>query len=216
MDNTQQPLISVDVVPLQLDRDSGEINVVLGRRLFEPFIHELALPGVLLTHELVKEAASRALREKVSVDVSEAAVLDAGVFDNPDRDPRGPTLAIAHAAVLAPGATIGERGVPTPLQNVSGLPFDHDSIVRAGAAALLAALWRDKDITRQALGETFSSRDAGCLQRALTTRVDGAPAELDAANLARRIAKSGWVQRLPDTGKPAASGGRPPAMWKWL
>lgn len=214
MDNTQQPLISVDVVPLQLDRSSGGVNVVLGRRLFEPYLDQLALPGVLLTHELVREAAHRALAEKVGVDGVQ--ILDAGVFDNPDRDPRGPTLAIAHAAVLSPDAAVGGRGVPVPVEDAVGLPFDHDSIVRAGAEALLNALWRDKDITRQALGETFSSRDAGCLQRALTTLVEGVPVELDAANLTRRIAKSGWVTKLPATGKPAASGGRPPAMWQWL
>lgn len=216
MSTYQQPLISVDVVPLQLDLEAGCVNVVLGERIFEPFLGQLALPGVLLQHELAREAATRALSEKTGIAPESVAIADTGVFDNPDRDPRGPTLSIAHLAVLEPTTVRGARGRAVPLTEAVGLPFDHDSIITAAAKTLLDALWRDPQLTRQLLGETFSSRDAGSAQRSLERAVFGEPVTLDAANLGRKIANNDWVTRTEDTGAISPSGGRPPVMWRWL
>lgn len=216
MSTYEQPLISVDVVPLQLDRQTGCVTVVLGERIFEPFLGQLALPGVLLQHELAREAATRALREKTGIDVEAVTIADTGVFDNPDRDPRGPTLSIAHLAVLDPSTVAGGRGRVVPLTEAAGLPFDHDSIVKAAAKTLLDSLWQDAALTRQLLGATFSSRDAGNAQRSLEDVVHGEPVTRDAANLGRKLANSDWVARTEDTGAISPAGGRPPAMWRWL
>lgn len=210
--NASQPLISVDVVPLQRDPDGG-VNVILGARLFEPFLGELALPGVLLQHELVREAAGRALRDKTGI-TDHASLVDAGVFDNPDRDPRGPTLSIAHLAALSPGTDHGANGRAMPLHEATGLPFDHDSIVRAGAKALLRELWQDKAVTQHFMGETFSTRDAVQTQKALLAST-GVGSAIDASNLSRKIAGTGWVTRTRASGDVGSSGGRPPAVWAW-
>lgn len=211
-----QPLISVDVVPLCLSQDDHcGVDVILGERLFEPFKGDLALPGVLLQHELVREAAARALDEKVGVSDKSVHIVDSGVFDNPDRDPRGPTLSISHLAAVRPHTKISEHSIRMPLENLPALPFDHSSIITAAAQTLLQGMWVDRDITRAFLGDTFSTRDAGRVQRSLLRFLNGTDEGFDAANLGRKIQGSAWVRRLPQVGTSSAGGGRPPALWTW-
>ncbi len=217
MTDTTQPLVSIDVVPFRYDAARGQLLVTLGARLFEPFKGALALPGVLLGHERVDDAARRALRTKVGVEGA-PVLRDVGVFDNPDRDPRGPTLSITKLAAVAPPSpaehlTVAQR----PVEEARGLPFDHDAIVRRAAVALSEKLWADKDLTRSLMGESFTSRDALMVQRRLNQVVGpDHEADLNASNMQRRIRSTGWVRRAGTASSSSAKGGRPPVTWAWI
>jgi 8-oxo-dGTP diphosphatase len=210
-DLPQQPLVSIDTVPLIL-RD-GHWRVVLGVREFEPFAGQAALPGVLLhPMERLEEAALRALSSKISVSQENVLFLmNAGAFDNPDRDPRGPTLSIAHMAVIDPEDE-PEGAVYHLLTDTSGLPFDHSAIIMSAAKAALDALWVNEPLTRALLGEKFSTADVARLMRELS--VAASENEPDTSNLGRDLAKN---PRLVKAGTPAAptGKGRPAAAWTW-
>lgn len=210
-DLPQQPLVSIDTVPLIL-RD-GHWNVILGVRELEPYAGQAALPGVLLRPtERLQEAALRALSTKAGVSREDVLFLmNAGAFDNPDRDPRGPTLSIAHVAVIDPSAE-PEGVVYRLLTGAADLPFDHAAIVTAAVSAVRDALWVNELLTRALLGEKFSTADAARLVRELSAAISGT--EPDTSNLGRELSRN---QRLVKAGVPAAPAGkgRPAAAWTW-
>lgn len=211
MDLPQQPLVSIDTVPLIL-RD-GRWRVILGVRELEPYAGQAALPGVLLRPmERLGEAALRALASKVSVSEENVRFLmNTGAFDNPDRDPRGPTLSIAHVAVIDPEDE-PEGAVYQLLTAGTELPFDHSAIIVAAAKAVLDALWINEPLTRALLGEKFSTADVARLMRELS--LGAAVDEPDTSNLGRDLARN---PRLVKAGAPAAPAGkgRPAAAWTW-
>jgi 8-oxo-dGTP diphosphatase len=211
MNLPQQPLVSIDTVPLVL-RD-GHWSVILGVRELEPYAGQAALPGVLLRPmERLEEAALRALSTKVNVSEENVLFLmNTGAFDNPDRDPRGPTLSIAHVAVIDPEDE-PEGVVYHLLTGTADLPFDHSAIVMSAAKAVLEALWINERLTRALLGELFSTADVARLMRELS--IAASENEPDTSNLGRDLAKN---SRLVKAGVPAAPAGRgrPAAAWAW-
>lgn len=209
----QQPLVSIDTVPF-LFRD-GVLEVILAKRVFEPFLGEAALPGVLLSpNERLAEAAVRALKTKAGIgEESIRCITGTGVFDNPDRDPRGPTLSIVHAVILDPESVVLSDGASrVPAAEVKGLPFDHDAIIARTAAALLDALWVGKDVTRALLGESFTTASAARLARELAATA-GRP-EPVTNHLGRDLAKNPWLIKTTAAAAPAGRG-RPAAGWGW-
>lgn len=209
----QQPLVSIDTVPF-LFRD-GVLEVVLAKRLFEPFLGEAALPGVLLSpNERLAEAAARALKTKAGVGQETVRnVTGAGVFDNPDRDPRGPTLSIVHAAILDPEVSgLSDGAVRLRAAEAKGLPFDHDAIITRTAAVILDALWIDKDVTRALLGESFTTASAARLARELAATA-GRP-EPVTKHFGRDLAKNPWLIKTTSAAAPVGRG-RPAAGWSW-
>lgn len=209
----QQPAVSIDTVPF-LFRD-GVLEVILAKRIFEPFLGEAALPGVLLSpNERLAEAAARALKTKAGIDSENVRnITGAGVFDNPDRDPRGPTLSIVHAVILDPEVSgLSHGAVRMPASEAKGLPFDHDAIIARTAAALLDALWVDKGVTRALLGESFTTASAARLARELSATA-GRP-EPVTNHLGRDLARSPWLIKTTPAATPAGRG-RPAAGWGW-
>ena len=209
----QQPLVSIDTVPF-LFRD-GVLEVILAKRIFEPFLGEAALPGVLLSpNERLAEAATRALKTKAGIDTGSVRnITVAGVFDNPDRDPRGPTLSIVHAVILDPETSgISDGAVRLRAAEAKGLPFDHDAIITRTAAALQDALWVDKSVTRALLGGSFTTASAARLARELAVAA-GRP-EPTTNHLGRDLAKSPWLVKTTSAAAPVGRG-RPAAGWSW-
>ncbi|WP_146361773.1 NUDIX domain-containing protein [Arthrobacter yangruifuii] len=208
----QQPLVSIDTVPFMV-RD-GRLYLVTAERANEPFAGAQALPGVLLLpSERLAEAALRALTVKTGVGQEQVEHIGtAGVYDNPDRDPRGPTISIVHTAVLHPDAGLDEATVQiAPAEQVSGLPFDHDTILRRTAGTALDALWVDQPLTRALLGQHFTTAQAARLIRSLAAAAGRA--EPDSSNLGRMLARS---PALTKSGEAVAAGrGRPAAGWSW-
>lgn len=206
-----QPLISVDVVPLRYRPET--VEVVLGRRAFEPFAGELALPGVLMQRERSIDAADRALGSKVGIEADQVVIRDVGIEDAPERDPRGPTLSIVKVAAVAPGAT-PESGEGVPLAEAVGLPFDHDALIRLAARRLLELLWSDREVTEAFFGEAFTSRDAFLAQEQLAAAA-GVERTPPLRNLRRRIEELGWAAPTGETRESTARGGRPTLVWAW-
>ncbi|KAF0847513.1 ADP-ribose pyrophosphatase YjhB (NUDIX family) [Nocardia caishijiensis] len=197
--------MSIDVVTLRCwDEDTG-VRVGIAAREFEPFTGQLALPGVLLGRgERLAEAARRAVRDKLGVpDTAVVAVGQLRTFDEPHRDPRGPTLAIAMWAVVAahegPAEWVGFDEIPP-------LAFDHNHILETTRPALAALLWKDPAFTRALTGAEFPATRAVDL----TTALHGA--RPDPANLNRTLAAIPGLRRTGERRRVRATG-RPAVVW---
>lgn len=211
----EQPLVSVDVVPLWIEGD-GDLNVTLGRRLNEPFQGDLALPGVLMGRERSIDAAGRALRTKVGIDPAAATLRDAGVFDALERDPRGPTMAISKLAVGSQrDLAAGDLAEAHPIHDLPELPFDHAAIIRAAVSVLGQLLWTDPDVARALLGPEFTTRTATAVQSRLE-QAAGQPPRADASNMKRRLLALGWCTPTERTALPEGATGRPSTVWTWV
>ena len=138
--------VSVDVLTLRYNATDREVELAVYPRATEPYIGQLALPGItLLEGERLADAAQRAVHEKLGVGVRGLGPLT--VFDEPSRDPRGFTLSVAMWAV-ADGAEPHADVSWYPLDDVPALAFDHNQMVTSTRQMLTDKLWRDLAFTR--------------------------------------------------------------------
>jgi 8-oxo-dGTP diphosphatase len=229
MTEFELPNISVDVVPVTLNPFSGKLEVILGKRIFEPNLGELALPGVLLTpHERLDEAAYRALEKKLDLPKSSVTeLIDLGTFDNPDRDPRGATVSIAKLAVISSfplddfAGNVGSVPIEEIANDSFALPFDHNSIVLAASKLLAEKMLFNKAITKAVLGDTFTTKTLRNILIQLEETNDEESIIYDASNLTRQLKGTKWVAMVEDketvTSLTAStSRGRPSRVWTWL
>ena len=113
--------------------DGAFVNVVLVQRKNEPFQGQFALPGGFLDKgESLEQCAIRELKEETGIETVKG-LLPIGTFSNPDRDPRGPVISTAYAAV-----------VPT----LPGNPL----VIKAGDDAADCQLFRLKGDVKQSVG----------------------------------------------------------------
>lgn len=205
MNSHEQPLVSVDVVPMRFRSGEG-ISVAVGKRLFEPFIGELALPGVLLLPgESLAEAARRALSSKTNLPTG--LLVDAGAFDATNRDPRGASISIAFISVQQVSTDSPESqwlALQQLLSDEQKLPFDHNGIVRAAHERLTERLWNDAQFTRSLLGERFTTADVVAL-KSPTPHV---------SNASRWLSSWGPLQRV-ESQQETRGVGRPSTTWSW-
>lgn len=209
-----QPLVSIDAVPLILH--AGALQVVLGVRELDPFAGRPALPGVLLNaHERLNEAVLRALSSKVGVQAGAVlASLESGVFDDFERDERGPTLSIARLVILDPVTALTDQRVRLePVADLPELPFDHRTIVAKAATVLLDALWINTKVTRALLGKDFDTAAVIARMKELSAAA-GLPVP-ETANIGRALASNKSLVRAAPVAI-AAGRGRPPAAWEWI
>jgi 8-oxo-dGTP diphosphatase len=112
-------------------------HVLLIKRGWPPYKGAWALPGGHVdVGETFRHAAIRELREETGVEVQ--ALSKVGIYDDPDRDPRGRVVSVAFTAVTPDGArpTAGDDAtdaawIPVS-QVISGevpIAFDHHKIV---------------------------------------------------------------------------------------
>lgn len=189
------------MLALRYEHRTRRLLLGLHERIGEPFAGALALPGVLLRRgERIRDAAARALAK---VDVRSIAAGQLITFDEPNRDPRGPTLSIATWAVTAePGSASWVE-----LDGLPDLAFDHRRIVADCRPLLAGMTWRDTDFTRPLTGDEFTATDALALHAGLT---GAAP---DRGNLNRTLAS---LPGLTRTDRFATTGrGRPSTVWAW-
>ncbi|GAB2999767.1 NUDIX domain-containing protein [Saccharothrix stipae] len=145
---TNNASITTDVLLFAQD-DAEQWRVLLIERGHEPFAGRWALPGGYVDpHETFAAAAVRELREETGV-VFEKAELDrVGVYDTPDRDPRGRVVSVAFAAVLdhMPAAVGGDDARQArwwPVAEVMSvgfgrLAFDHDQVLNDAVELFMA------------------------------------------------------------------------------
>lgn len=208
------PNISVDVVPIRVNLDTNKLEVFLGRRIFEPFLNEYALPGVLLSpHERLDEAALRALSEKTKVSANSVeAIFDLGTFDNPDRDPRGATVAIAKLALINSAAVSHKDAtLCVPIDELAAdtvkLPFDHNTIIRAAVVMFGEKFLSSKSFTKSVLGERFTTKTVRGIMDQLGSIASDVDHSYDPSNLTRQLKSTGWVSVVNEAGVVVADGG---------
>ena len=123
---------TADVVCIRDDRE-----VLLIQRGWPPHEGQLALPGGHVdSGETSRAAAARELVEETGVLVAEEDLVLVGVYDAPDRDPRGRYVTAAYVASV-PAGTTAQAGddaaavqwVPLDAVLADSLAFDHHSIV---------------------------------------------------------------------------------------
>jgi 8-oxo-dGTP diphosphatase len=199
-------LVSVDVLALRFEADTGAVLLGIAPRAHEPFAGDLALPGVLLGRgERLRDAAVRAVSGKLGLD-SVTAVGQLVTFDEPSRDPRGPTLSVALWATItgAPGDVQWVRP-----EEVPALAFDHNRIVSDCRPLLRERLWRDVAFTAGLLGPEFTTAQALDVTEALT---GDRPYP---ANLGRTMDRVPGLHRTTQHASALPKGGRPPLVWRW-
>ncbi|WP_040809564.1 NUDIX domain-containing protein [Nocardia concava] len=202
----QQSAVSIDVITLRYGDADPTVGVGIAPRQWGPFEDALALPGVLLRRgERLAEAARRAVHTKLGVpEHAITAVGQIATFDEPNRDPRGPTLSIAMWAVVT------DHGEDTaewiPFDEMPPLAFDHNQILTATRDRLAELLWKDLTFTRALTGDQFTATRAVALTTALTG------AKPDPGNLNRTLAALPGLERTGERVRVKATG-RPAAMW---
>lgn len=115
-------------------------HVLLIERDWPPHEGKWALPGGHAgTDETSRETGTRELGEETGVHVAVENLRQIGVFDHPDRDPRGRYVTVAYLAVVPASTPIvaGDDARTArwwPLDALPKLAFDHDQIVSAAVA----------------------------------------------------------------------------------
>ncbi|MBM7788286.1 NUDIX hydrolase [Tenggerimyces flavus] len=205
-----QSAVSIDVVALRFWPDDGQVTFGIARRPRGPYEGRRALPGVLLGLGARLEGdARRAVTEKLGVPADHIlAVGQLVTFDEPNRDPRGPTLSIAMWAVIGQydGDTLAQW---VPFDDHPRLAFDHDQIVATSRGLLAGKLWRDLAFTRALTGEAFPATRAVSLTATLTAT------RPDPGNLNRTLAGIEGLERTDERTRVRATG-RPAAVWRWV
>lgn len=112
-------------------------HVLLIERGWDPHKGQWALPGGHVDPgETSRAAAARELGEEAGVHAAPGELTQIGVFDAPDRDPRGRYVTVAYQLTVIPGTIIeagddATRAEWWPLTALPQLAFDHADIIRA-------------------------------------------------------------------------------------
>lgn len=211
-----QSAVSVDVLALRFGNpEAGRLRFGVAPRRWEPYAGQLALPGVLLTAgERLADAARRAVTTKLGVPpASIASVGQLTVFDEPNRDPRGPTLSVAMWAVVDNTEYVPvDDTIDAKWQDFdhpAELAFDHNRIVTdSRTIAGNTLLWKDISFTRGLLGQEFPATYAIEVTTALTG------VRPDAGNLNRTLKSLDGLERTDERVR-VQSTGRPAVVWRW-
>jgi len=218
-----QPLISVDVIAVKLDKADGNLKAFVARRANEPFKGEFALPGVLLSpHERITEASYRALEDKVKIPNDQVRTLrDIGVSDNPDRDPRGATLSIVNLAIVDNDYVSDDEDVKlltVAEMEEAQLPFDHSNLIRKALVQLEALLMNDKGVSKALLGEEFRTTELYGIYSQLNSLIPDIARVPDLSNLSRSLKSTSGITSKPSESLTASNStgrGRPSSVWTW-
>ena len=157
-----RPSVAVDTAVLTVGPDST-FGVLLVRRDSAHRRDAWALPGTFLHEgERLADAVLRSLDQKAGLRGTTPRQLY--VFDDPERDDRGWVLSVAHVVVV-PWRTVEpvlaarpDDDRLCPVAEATGLPFDHDRIVRM-AVREVRAQYRQHPDPDGLLDEPFTMRE---------------------------------------------------------
>lgn len=122
----KSPKVTVDAVILE------EGHIVLVKRKNPPYKDMWALPGGFVEYgETVEEAAIREAKEETGLTVGIVRLL--GVYSDPKRDPRGPTVGVVFICKRMGGELKAESDAKEvkefSIRDLPSLAFDHGMIV---------------------------------------------------------------------------------------
>lgn len=192
LDDYPRPSVAVDTAVLTVD--GGELSVLLvGNRLPGTFLH----PG-----ERLSDAVLRSLREKAGIEGLRPRQLH--VFDDPQRDPRGWVLSVAHVdAVPVSRIPTNDLHQLVPIGELPALDYQHDEIV-ALALAELRTGYRAGPDPAQMLSEPFTLRELHALHEAVAGEL-----------LQRDTFRRAMLPALVATGERSAGGmGKPAELFR--
>jgi len=189
-----RPALTVDCVVFGLDE--GALKVLLVRRESEPFAGRWAIPGGFVNmDETVERAALRELAEETSLE--NVFLEQLYTFSRVDRDPRERVVSVAHYALVrlsdhrVKAATDAREASWFLADEVRGLAFDHDEILRVALERLRSKLTY-KPIGFELLPSKFTLSD---LQQLYET-VLGKP--LDKRNFRRKLLETNVLIALDE------------------
>lgn len=198
----ENPSLTVDVVVFAM-RDFA-LQLLVIKRGIPPFKGRFALPGgFVLPRETVEQAAGRELEEETAL--SGLYLEQLYTFSEPDRDPRGRVVSVAHMALLPSDRIDTVRGgsdareaswVPVSDAMARGadgkkfLAFDHDRIVTMALSRLRGKL-EYTTLAFQLLPQEFTLSEAQRVYESILGR------PLDKVTFRRRIAAMELVRETP-------------------
>lgn len=188
--------------------EDRQLKVLLVRRGGEPYQGSWAFPGGFLQmRETAKDGALRELREETGLEAS--AVVELGVFSDPDRDPRERVITIAFYALVKPAEVVGGDDAAEaawfPIDALPELAFDHRQIFEAA----MERLRRDihfEPIGFDLLDETFTIPDLQRLYEAILG------VKFDRRNFQRKMMASGILEEADAEGEEPIMFGAPPML----
>jgi 8-oxo-dGTP diphosphatase len=181
--------VAVDLALFTVRESRLEVALIKMKRA--PFEGRWALPGGRIqTDETVEQAAARELTEKTGL--SDVYLEQLYTFSEPERDPQGRCVAVAHLALVPPTAELrtNEKYEAIgwfPAERPPALAFDHKTQL-AYAVKRLRAKLEYTNVAYSLLPPLFT---LGELQR-LYEAILGQP--LDPRNFQRRIQTVGLVE----------------------
>ena len=198
--------VTVDVVALTI-RD-GVLQVLLVERGEAPFAGRLALPGGFVGDETLDDAALRELAEETGLQpgtgpLARVHLEQLKTYGDPGRDPRMRVVSVAYLA-FAPSLPDPESGSDAagaywvPVEEATGLAFDHDVILADGLERARAKL-EYSPLATAFVGAEFTIAEL----RAVYAAVWGE--DLHAGNFHRKVLSvPGFVE---STGETTSRGG---------
>ena len=194
--------VAVDLVIFTV-RD-GSLQVLLIERGVPPYKGQWALPGgFVLERETLEEAARRELQEETGLE--DVYLEQLYTFGDPDRDPRGRTIAVAYYALTPPAPLRASTDAATaawhPAARPPKLAFDHAKILRTGLERLRAKLGYST-VGFELLPRQFTLTELQALYEAILER------PLDKRNFRKKILSLGL---LKSEGQKRAAGAHRPA-----
>lgn len=206
LEDFPRPSVAVDTAVLTVPggRDP-RLSVLLVRREGTHRHGQWLLPGTFIhPGETLADAVLRSLRDKAHVSGLRPRQLH--VFDDPSRDDRGWVLSVAHVDIVPPerlAAALDSGCTLAPVDDVQGLAFDHDEIVRM-ATEDLRSRYREHPDPDRLLPEPFTLLQ---LQR-LHTAVAG-------RKMVKDTFRRNMQPYLVETGEVAeGTVGKPARLWR--
>ena len=133
-----RPSLTVDILTLRYHQ--SQLEILLIKRSKSPFKNDYALPGGFVDQgERSLDAAQRELKEETGVDVSD--MIEVGIADRPDRDPRGWVVSTLFIALIS-NHTVVQAGDDAQdvqwfrLDQLPTLAFDHSDLIDQGMEKL--------------------------------------------------------------------------------
>jgi len=202
-----RPALTADCAVFAFDGEA--LQLLLVKRSNDPYKGKWALPGGFLHDSEDSDAcASRVLREKAGV--KNIFFEQLYTFSDPDRDPRGWVVSVAHYALVKLEDVRLEKGTDEaewfPVSKLPALAFDHKKIVNTARARLEGKV-RYQPIGFELLPAKFTLTQLQRLYEAILGT------QLDKRNFRKKILSMELLKQLDE--KQANVSHKPAALFRF-